>query len=499
MTGQPVATGLDRAPSYSFASRVVKSGGWVVGGKVARRGLQAVRLIVLGRLLVPEDFGLFGIVTLALAAMETLTQTGFQVALIQRQAGTEDYLDTAWTVQVVRGFVLAGILFAGAPLLVWLFGEPRVVRPLRVVSAIEVLRGFVNIGIIYLQKEMRFEREVAYQFLSSVVAFVVGIALAWWLRNVWALVWASVAEQAARTFFSYVFHPYRPCVKLDRAEAGELFAFGRWILGSAIILFVATRFDQVVLGRVLGAGALGVYALAHQIADLPATEVTHVASVVMIPAYAKLQGDRRRLGNAFIQVFELIMSMAIPLTAFLVVAAPQIILGLLGAQWEQAIVPLRILAVAGLLRAVNATGGPLFIGAGRPQMDFWMNLGRASVIATATYPLTRWFGLSGTAAAVVLALAVTLPVWARVRCVGSVSWLAVGRSLAHGGLLGALVVVAVAVARHIGPNLSAFGLLVLEGGMVLLLCGVAVLLIGHWFNRGLAVIAVKAWRAMHHA
>ena len=153
--------GVLREPSLT--SRVVKGGAWVFAGKMAGRGLQLVKMVVLARLLVPEDFGLFGIVMLALAAMETFTQTGFHTALIQKKDDIEQYLDTAWTVQVVRGLVLAAALFLSAPLFAWFFDEPRVVPLLQALSAIEVLRGLSNIGTVYFEKELEFRKQVTYQ------------------------------------------------------------------------------------------------------------------------------------------------------------------------------------------------------------------------------------------------------------------------------------------------------------------------------------------------
>lgn len=127
------------AAELSLKSRVIKSGGWVFGGKVAGQGLSLLRMIILARLLAPRDFGLFGIVMLALATMRTFTNTGFDQALIQRQDETEGHLDTAWTIQILRGFVLAGAVFLAAPLLASFFNEPLATPMLRVVCLVEGL------------------------------------------------------------------------------------------------------------------------------------------------------------------------------------------------------------------------------------------------------------------------------------------------------------------------------------------------------------------------
>ena len=395
----------------SLTARVVKGGAWVFAGKVGSRGLQAIKLVVLARLLVPDDFGLFGIVMLALAAAETFTQTGFQTALIQKQDDTDEYLDTAWTVQVIRGFLLAVALFAAAPLIAWFFDEPRVIPLLQLLSTMEVLRGFTNIGIVYFQKELEFHKQVAYQLISSTVGLAVGIILALILRNVWALVWGSLAGQLTSTALSYGLHPYRARVRLNREQAAELFGFGRWILGNSMVSFLAIKVDQIILGRVLGAPALGIYNMADRIGGLLPTEFMHLTNEVMMPAYAKVQSDSERLGRAFLEVFGTALSIGGPLAAFILLAAPDLVPAILGPEWLSAIVPLQILAVGGFLRCVVGVSSPVFLGTGHPNIQFWKSLIRAAVTLVAIFPLTARYGVAGTALAGVLGVIALSPLF----------------------------------------------------------------------------------------
>ncbi|MFW6115789.1 MAG: lipopolysaccharide biosynthesis protein [Chloroflexota bacterium] len=411
MTDQLESSRPNPGTEPSLTARVVKGSAWVFVGKVGSRGLQAIKLVVLARLLVPEDFGLFGIVMLALSAAETFTQTGFQTALVQKQGNTEDYLDTAWTVQVLRGFVLAGTLFAISPLLAWFFDEPRVVPLLRALSAMEALRGFTNIGVVYFQKELEFHKQVTYQLFSSAVALAVGVVLAWQLRNVWALVWGSLAGQVTSTALSYVLHPYRARVRLDRQQVTELFGFGRWLLGNSIVSFLATQADRVILGRLLGAAALGIYNMADRIGGLLPTEFMHLTNEVMMPAYAKVQDDKERLGRAFIQVFGTAVSVGGPVAAFVFLAAPELVPVILGAEWLLAIVPLQILAVGGFLRCVIGVSSPVFLATGHPNIQFWKSLIRAVVTVAAIFPLTARYGIPGTALAGVLGVVALSPLF----------------------------------------------------------------------------------------
>ncbi len=401
MTDQPEPSQAEVTPKTSLTSRIVKGSAWVFVGKLASRGLQAVKLVVLARLLVPEDFGLFGIVTLALAAAETFTQTGFQTALIQKQGNTDDYLDTAWTVQVARGFALTCILFAAAPLVAWFFDEPRAAPLLRVLSAVEILRGFTNIGIVYFRKELEFHKQVAYQLISSAFALAVGIGLAWHLRNVWALVWATLAGQLTSTTLSYIFHPYRPRVRLDWTQAAELFGFGRWVLLSSIMAYAGMRLDELTVGRLVGTAALGIYGMAYTISLLPLRETTYAVSSVLLPGYAQVQGNDQRLRRAYERAVAITGLFSLPACTGMILLARPIVQLALGDQWLAAVMPIRILALAQLIKSVISTGSPFFIGMGKPRYEFFAQLARVAGLAVCIVPAILLFDLEGAALAVV--------------------------------------------------------------------------------------------------
>ena len=489
----PAASSPPGRSDLSLTARVVRGGVWVFAGKVVGRGLQFVQLVVLARLLTPADFGLFGIVMLAIAVLETFSETGFNAALIQRKDNAEAYLDTAWTVQVIRRLVLAMVLFAGAPVVGWFFQEPRAVPLMRLMSLSVALSGFVNIGIIYFQKELQFHKQVVYDVLTAVVSLIVGVVLAYKLRSVWALIWAGLAGTAAQCALSYCLHSYRPHPRLDRAQAAELFRFGRWMLGSSIVVFVALHGDSAFLGKMLGATALGVYQMAYRIGNLAATEIAYLTNTVMMPAYAKVQDDRARLGRAFLQVFEVVMSLALPLTVFIVLAAPEIVLGVLGSRWQAAIVPIEILAVAGLLRAIAATGGPVFVGTGRPRMSFSLQVVRVSVFAISIYPLTKLFGVAGTCCSIVCGIAATLPVWTRVTGLTGVTWGDLLRRCRLAFLLAALTAVGVCLGETLSADLPLVTL-VWEAVIAGAFCIIGALVCARLSAMGLNALTSLPWR-----
>jgi O-antigen/teichoic acid export membrane protein len=249
------------------------------------RALGFIRTIILARLLAPEDFGLLGIALLSISMLETFSKTGFDSALIQKKENVESYLDTAWTVSALRGILLFFILLFSAPLIARFFNTPAAAQVIRVIALFTLLAGLRNIGILFFQKELEFNKQFSYEFSATLVDLTVAITLAFILRNVWALVWGGLAASLVRLVLSYVLHPHRPRMRIDREGFQELFGFGKWVLTSGILVFLVTQGDDILVGKLLGVTALGLYQMAYTLSNLPATEVTHMISKVTFPAH----------------------------------------------------------------------------------------------------------------------------------------------------------------------------------------------------------------------
>jgi O-antigen/teichoic acid export membrane protein len=387
----------------SLLDRAVKGGVWVFGLRITQQVLALTRLIVLARLLSPNDFGLMGIALLTMATVDTVTQTGFELALIQRKERTEDYLDSAWTASILRGIVLFAILQLLAPVASGFFKSPRAELMIQAIALSVVLRGFQNIGIVYFRKELQFRKQFIYEFSGRMADFIVAIAAAFILRNAWVLVLAFLAGDVVRLISSYALQPYRPRWRFEIDKMRELFGFGKWILGSSTIVFLLTQGDKALIGRLIGATMLGYYQIADKISNLPATEFSMVISQVTIPAYSKLQDSLERLRGAYLRVLQVTAFVAAPLAGAILLLAPDLTRAFLGEKWMPAVPAMQVLAVSGAFRAVIATCAPVFVAVGRPRIMTKYQFIQLCVLAVLIYPLTVRWGISGAAWAVAIA------------------------------------------------------------------------------------------------
>lgn len=388
-------------PTGSLVQRTVKSGIWVGATKFSSRFFQLLMLIVLARLLSPEDFGLMGIALLVLAATKRFTEIGLDAALIQqREENVDSYLDTMWCLELARGLLIFGVLFALAPYIAGFFGEPRATWLIRALGLGPILRGVRNPGVVYFEKNLEFHRYFLYKASAGLVQFVVGVGYSLYSPTVWALVFASLSKPTTKFVLSYVLHSYRPWPAFDLAHAAELIHFGKWITGASIISWVVTQGDDAFVGWFLSATALGFYQYAYRMADTPATELSGVISRITFPAYSALQEDTGELRDALIQSTRFVAFIAFPMSFGIALVTPSFVSGILGAEWTPMILTMQILAMFGLLHAITQNFSAMWKALGRPDLMAKTGVIRMLCIAVLIWPATARWGIEGTALAV---------------------------------------------------------------------------------------------------
>jgi O-antigen/teichoic acid export membrane protein len=389
-------------PDGELQARAIQSGFWLGTTNVLDRALQLLLLLVLTRVLSPRQFGLMGIALVSVGALNSVSNLGVNAAIIHESTDALDrHLDTAWVLEVARYALTALLLVLGAPLVGRLFGEPAVVPLLRVVALAPLARGFKNPGIVAVRKELEYHRYFVYRTSGSVAQFVVGVAWALVSPTVWALVAAFVAADVTRTVASYLVHDYRPGRAFDLGVARDLVGYGKWVTGSSILVFLYSQGDDVLVGALLTASALGFYQLAYRFSNAPATELSEVVAEITFPAMSKLQDDPRALRTGFLRVLKLTSLVAFPAAAGIAVTARPFVAATLGREWLPMVPAMQLLATYGLLRAIGLTFQPVWKAVGRPDYQTKLSVVRIALLAVLLVPATTRFGIVGTASVLV--------------------------------------------------------------------------------------------------
>jgi O-antigen/teichoic acid export membrane protein len=470
-----------RHPGESFLQRVLNAGVWAFAMRGASRALHLVRTIILARLLTPGDFGLMALATITLLFLETFTRAGFRNALIQREGDIEGYIDTAWTVEVLRTAATAALLVAGAPLVAAFYGNAEVVPVLRVMAIALLITGLTNMATVYLDRELDFKRVFRFEVAERMTEVLFAVTAGFLLRSVWALVIGAIAGAVGRVVASYVLVPRRPRLEFDRSKALELFRYGRWIYGSIVLWFLTSELDDILVGRLAGAATLGLYRMAYTVSQSLVTEIAQTTNQVVFPAFSRLQSDAARMRAGLVRSIHFIAFIAFPAAAGFLVLGHDLTRVLFGDQWLEMVPALRILSLAAAVKAVAAPVSVMFEGAGRPDMVTRLELGRLVIMAGGLYPAISAYGMEGAAwvtlGASVLVDGATLFVGKRFLDVSPTHLAAaMGWPLANTVVSGAAVA---ATLLALGPGFGAGGL------AAAILAGVVAY--------GLAVIAASRW------
>lgn len=373
---------------------------WSFGINSLQQILVLTRLVILARLLLPSDFGILDIALLTLYALDVFSQTGFQQALVQKKTDITEDLNAAWTLLVVRGFVLFIVLFLFAPYIADFFATPEAAPVLQVVGITLIFQGFTNLGTILFLKNLDFRKQYLFKLSGVATEFIVSITAVLIFQNVWALVFGIIAKDLILMIMSYIIHPYRPRFNFDLKKVRGLSSYGIWIMASSILVFLLIQGDDIIVGKVLGITALGLYQMAYGLSNTPSTEISQIISQVAFPVYSKIQDDLAQLKVLFLRTLELTALISFVLTGLLVSLAPEITLVFLGSNWAPIIPLIQILAWWGVVRGLEETSAALFLAVGKPRLHSMLQFIQVIILFTLIYPLMDNYGLVGVSLAV---------------------------------------------------------------------------------------------------
>jgi O-antigen/teichoic acid export membrane protein len=348
-----------------------------------------------------------------------------------------------FTLMVMRGFMVAAIVSAAAPFVAGYYDQPVLGPCIQVMAIGFILTGFTNTNMELYRRELNFKTLTYVQQTTAIASLIIVVPLAYYLRNIWALIIGQFLTVLIGVILSYAMIEGRPKFSFDRGLAKELLSYGKFITGVAIFGFFAQEIDNAVVGKVLGMQALGFYVIAYRLASLPATHFSKVTARMMFPVCSKLQNDLPAMRAMFFKVVGFVGHLALPIAAVLGILAPEIIRFLYGEKWLAAVEPLQILCVYGGFLATGSWGF-IFNALGKPHINFYLNVWRAVGIGGLIYPLTLRYGLSGAAWAVaiptVIHFGVQMVVMSRVLQLGRYElWKAVGVIVLNTAIMSAVL------------------------------------------------------------
>lgn len=356
-----------------------------------------LRLLILAKLLVPEDFGLLAIATIAIGTLMTLSNVGMMPALVQRLDATRDQQDGAWTVGMIRAVLVGGILVIVAPWAAWLFDAPAAAPLIQVLALRPLLDAAASIGVARLTRDLEFRSLALIYFPGAVVDLLVAVMSAPVL-GVWALVAGALAGSLTTLMSSYVLAPHRPRLMFRWTEIEPLIHYGRWVLGTGVVAMAGTLLTQLAVSRTLGAAALGLYFLALKVAFLPLEMLNAWVGSVAFPLFARLRNDAAASTAAFGGLLGGLGLVVIPAYGLLFALASSFE-QVLGPDWAGTAPIIHVLCFAGITALVGELLVPFMMGRGRADRAFRLEVVQTVTLLAVLVPALWALGISGAALA----------------------------------------------------------------------------------------------------
>lgn len=388
----------------------VRGFSWMGGYRAFSRFVALARTAILARILLPSQFGIYGIATLILAFFELFTETGINVFLIQEKKRIEKYIDTAWVISITRGVIICLLIIILSPLVSSFFKTDEALPLMMIVSLAPLIRGFINPSVVRFQKELEFNKKFWFDSSVFLVESVIAVILAVITRSPVSLVWALVVGAIFEVILSFVFVRPLPKLSFESIKFKRIIKRGKWVTFAGIFDYLSNQGDDAVVAKILGTTSLGLYQMAYKLSTLPVTEVGTVVGKVTFPVYVNILSERKRLSKAYFKILFGVIALTLPVGLLFYIFPNQIILLVLGEKWLGAAVALRILAIYGVIRAVSATGAALFFAIRQQQIVTLTTLTRLAVLGVTIIPLTLRYGIVGAAISALLSSLVEFPV-----------------------------------------------------------------------------------------
>lgn len=392
-----------------YTKDAIKGISWLGAFRVLTRIISLARTAILARILSPNQFGTFGIAAIVLSFLEILTETGINILLVQRKDDIKEYIDTAWIVSIVRGFLISLLILLLSPVVSSFFNSSESFSLLMLIALVPIIRGFINPSVSRFVKDLEFNREFYYRSSVFLVESIVTVIVCLLSRSAEGLVWGLIIGALFEVVITFYFIKPTPAFRFDTMIFKTIISKGKWLTATGIFNYLYHNADNMVVGKLLGTSSLGLYDMAYRISTLPISEVSDVIGKATFPVYVKISEDLDRLKTAYIKSVILIVFLVVPMGLMLFFMPELIISVLLGDQWLAASSVLKILAVFGVIRAISISVLAPFYALEKQKVITVITLISLIGMGSTIIPFISNFGLDGAAYSVLVGTLVSLP------------------------------------------------------------------------------------------
>ena len=387
----------EQRPSPDLTQETINGVFWsyltFFGGKV----LTFLSTIILARLLLPEEFGIVGYCLIAIQYLDILNSAGIDTSLIAQRDNLEEAANAAFVGNILLGIASFGLTWILAPSIADFFKAEEIVPVLRLLSLSLPLSGLGMVPDTLLQRRLRFKTRLVPEIGKNFTKGLVSIGLAWLGMGVWSLVWGQIISILAGTVLAWILAGWKPTWRFQAETTLRVTMYGLNIVALEFIGAFRNNVDYLLVGRILGAAALGYYTMSYRIPELLIRSLNMVVAKVSLPAMAIAQMEREQMRSFYFSYLRYISLFVFPVSVGLAITAPVFVPFFLSAKWNPAIIPTMLISLAMGIAALGFIPGVLYKAIGKPEMLIKLNFIKVPLTVLILWYATRW-GINGVAA-----------------------------------------------------------------------------------------------------
>ena len=372
----------------SLKKSVVSGLKWTTASKFGQQVLQFTTLIILARLLLPEDFGLMASAMVVVGFVNVFRDLGLSAALIQKQDLSDELFSSIFWLSITSGLIMMLALIIFSPYIANFYNANTLVPILQVLSLSFLFSGLSAVQQALLEKELKFKTISKIELFATFLAAVTGISLALLNYGVWSLVLQNLVFTFTVTCLFLIRLSKKPKFFFKWREIKSISNFSANLAGFNILNYFVRNADYILIQKFLGEQQLGYYTLAYRLMLYPLKNITVVITRVMFPVLSKIQNDNKRFRNIYLKLVNTISLLTFPLMLGLVAVSENFVIVVFGAKWEPVTTLILILAPLGLLQSIYTPAGIIYQAKGRT--DWWFRWG---VFTGVLFITAFWIGL----------------------------------------------------------------------------------------------------------
>lgn len=328
----------------SLKNSAVSGMTWTAIERFCQQFLRLIIGIIIARILEPSMFGIVGMTVIFTDLAQSILDSGFGSALIQKKDRNEIDYSTCFYFNVVVGLILYIVLFISAPFIADFYHTNELVEVVRVISLGFVFNSLIISQNAKLSVELKFKASSIINIASYLISGIVGIVLAYAGFGVWSLVFQQVLTCLLRVLFVEIYTKWIPLLFFSKDSFNNLFNFGSKVLVSGFLFSIYNNLYTLVIGRIFAPAEVGYYNRANQFATLPSSTLIGIVMKVAYPLMSQVQDDTERLRRSYQKILRIPIYMIYPVLVGLIVLAEPFIILLIGEKWLFCVPLLQILA-----------------------------------------------------------------------------------------------------------------------------------------------------------